>query len=133
MRGLRYLCLIAVLITCSGFAAKGTAEKAVAHFHEQLDAASFEAIYDETDDLFKGATTKDQFVAILRPVHTKLGNVVRSDQTEFYSREQAGTNAGSYISMTYAMQFASGKASEKFNYRVDGNKVRLAGYNVSYT
>jgi hypothetical protein len=70
-------------------------------------------------------------VAVLRSVHTKLGNVVRSDQTEFYSREQAGTNAGSYISMTYTTQFASGKATEKFNYRVDGNKVRLAGYNVS--
>src|SRR4030088_2808968 len=109
MRGLRYLCLIAVLIACSGFPAKGTAEKAVAHFHEQLDAASFEAIYDETDDLFKGATTKEPCVPVLRSVHTKLGKVVRSDQTEFYSREEAGTNAGSYILMTYATQFASGK------------------------
>jgi hypothetical protein len=135
MRRLRYACLIATaaatLSGCAGFAAKGTAEQAVAHFHEQLDTASFEAIYDESDDLFKGATTKDQFVMILRSVHTKLGTVVRSDQTEFYSREQAGTDAGSYISMTYATQFTLGKATEKFNYRLLGTKVRLVGYNIS--
>lgn len=121
----------ASLLACAGFAAKGTAEQAVTRFHQQLDAGSYDEIYDQTDALFRIATAREQFLSILRSVHTKLGNVGSSTQTEFYSREEAGTNPGSYISLTYQTQFASGKGTEKFNYRVDGGQVHLVGYNIS--
>jgi hypothetical protein len=63
-------------------------------------------------------------------VHRKLGVVVSTAQTSIYSRDQAGTNAGSYLSLTYKTEFAQGSATESFNWRVVDGKVHLAGYNI---
>ena len=95
-----------------------------------LDAERYAEIYDGTDDMFKTATTETQFTQILQAVHRKLGLLRSTAQKNFYSREQAGTNAGSYISMTYDTAFAEGPATESFNWRVVNGKVRLAGYNI---
>ena len=122
--------LMLAVVSCAGFAAKGEAETAVVTFHHMLDAERYADIYDATDDIFKGATTSATFTEILRAVHKKLGDVRTSTQTEFYSRDQAGTNAGSYISLTYDTEFAEGHATESFNWRVAGGEVRLAGYNI---
>jgi hypothetical protein len=127
---------LAILVTvaagpaCAGFAAKGDAESGVASFHGMLDAERYSDIYGGTDDLFKNATSEGQFTAILQAIHRKLGVVRSSTQTNFYSREQAGTNAGSYISMTYDTEFAEGPATESFNWRVVDGRVHLAGYNI---
>lgn len=115
---------------CAGFAAKGDAEAGVTTFHQMLDAERYGDIYDGTDDLFKNTTTASQFNAILRVVHTKLGAVRSATPTTFYSREEAGINAGSYISLTYDTEFAEGHAIESFNWRVSDGKVHLAGYNI---
>ena len=115
---------------CAGFAAKGDAETGVATFHGMLDAERYSEIYSGTDELFKNATLEAQFTEILQAVHRKLGVVRSTAQRNFYSREQAGTNAGSYISMTYDTQFAEGPATESFNWRVVDGKVHLAGYNI---
>ena len=115
---------------CAGFAAKGDAETGVATFHGMLDAERYSEIYAQTDELFKKATTEAQFTEILQAVHRKLGVVRSTSQTNLYSREQAGTNAGSYLSLTYSTQFAEGPATESFNWRVADGKVHLAGYNI---
>jgi Protein of unknown function (DUF4019) len=115
---------------CAGFAAKGDAEIGVTTFHGMLDAERYSEIYSGTDELFKNATPEAQFTEILQAVHRKLGVVRSSAQKNFYSREQTGTNAGSYISMTYDTQFAEGPATESFNWRVADGKVHLAGYNI---
>ena len=127
---------IAILLTlaggsaCAGFAAKGDAETGVASFHGMLDAEQYTDIYSGTDDIFKNATSETQFTEILQAVHRKLGAVVSTAQTSIYSREQAGTNAGSYLSLTYKTEFAQGSATESFNWRVVDGKVHLAGYNI---
>jgi hypothetical protein len=123
--------LTLALVSCAGFAAKGEAETAVATFHQMLDAEQYAEIYEATDDLFKGATTPATFTEVLRAVHKKLGDVRTANQTGFYSRDQAGTNAGAYISLTYDTEFAEGHATESFNWRVTSGKVRLAGYNIN--
>ena len=115
---------------CAGFAAKGDAETGVASFHTMLDAERYADIYGGTDEFFKNATAEAQFTEILQAVHRKLGVVVSTAQTSFYSRDQAGTNAGSYISLTYKTEFAQGPATESFNWRVVDGKVHLAGYNI---
>jgi hypothetical protein len=123
--------MVLVAISCAGFAAKADAEAAVANFHQMLDAERYADIYETTDGLFKNATTATQFTAILQAVHKKLGAVRWATQTTFYAREQAGTNAGSYISLTYDTEFVEGHATESFNWRVSGGTVRLAGFNIN--
>jgi hypothetical protein len=71
-----------------------------------------------------------QFTEILQAVHRKLGVVVSTAQTSFYTRDEAGTNAGTYISLTYKTEFAQGPATESFNWRVLDGKVHLVSYNI---
>jgi len=137
MHGIRRISLtVAVFLAvaagsaCAGFAAKGDAETGVASFHGMLDAEQYTDIYSGTDDIFKNATSETQFTEVLQAVHRKLGVVVSTAQTSIYSREQAGTNAGSYLSLTYKTEFAQGSATESFNWRVVDGKVHLAGYNI---
>jgi hypothetical protein len=129
----RLLLVTVVLATaCSGFAAKGTAETATATFHELLDAERYDEIWLEADEAFKKVTTRADFLAVLAAMHRKLGRVVSSKQTGFFSEERAGTDvSGSFISLTYETTFAEGNGTEKFNWRVDGQRVRLAGYNIN--
>jgi hypothetical protein len=122
---------LALVAACAGFAAKGQAETGVSTFHDMLDAERYEDIYDATDDLFKNATPKSQFVEILGAVHRKLGMVQSAEQRSFYSQDRAGTNAGSYLQLTYDTAFAEGHATEQFNWRVTNGQVRLAGYNIN--
>jgi Protein of unknown function (DUF4019) len=124
------LATVVIATACAGFAAKGAAEDATAQFHQRLDAEQFDQIYEATDELFKSAATRAQFTEMLAAVHRKLGRIVSSTQTSFYSRDQAGTNAGSYISLTYETKFADGASTESFNWRVVGAGVRLVGYRI---
>jgi uncharacterized protein DUF4019 len=124
------LLAVAAGSACAGVAAKGEAETRVASFHGMLDAERYSEIYGGADELFKNATTEAQFTEILRAVHRKLGVVVSTAQTNFTSRDLAGTSAGSYISMTYKTEFAEGPATESFNWRVVDGKVHLVGYNI---
>jgi hypothetical protein len=122
--------LLVAATACAGIAAKGTAEDAVARFHQQLDGEQFDQIYGATDQLFKNAMTPVQFTEMLTTIHRKVGRVVSSTQTSFYSRDEAGTNPGSYISLTYDTQFADGLYTESFNWRVAGTGVMLVGYRI---
>ncbi len=133
MRLVPALALVAMIVVsaCGGFAAKGTAEDAVARFHQQLDGERWDEMWEEADDLFKGSTTRAKFTELFAAIHRKLGNVTSSKQTGFFGRDQVGTNAGSYVEMTYETEFAEGRATEKFNWRVYGQRVRLVGYNVN--
>jgi hypothetical protein len=115
---------------CAGFAAKGAAETGVANFHEMLDAERYSEIYDATDELFKNATAGPRFVELLQGVHRKLGAVRSTTLKGYVSRDQTGTNAGSYLSMNYETEFAEGPATEAFNWKVVNGKVYLAGYNI---
>src|SRR6266508_954891 len=111
MRLVPALALVAMIVVsaCGGFAANGTAEDAVARFHQQLDGERWDEMWEEADDLFKGSTTRVKFTELFAAIHRKLGNVTSSKQTEF----------------------AEGRATEKFNWRVYGQRVRLVGYNVN--
>jgi hypothetical protein len=95
-----------------------------------LDAEKYADIYQSADELFKNATTEGNFTAILQAVHRKLGAVHTAVQRGFYSRDQVGPNAGSYVSLTYDTEFAEGQATESFNYRVVDGKVRMVGYSI---
>ena len=128
MRVVLATAILASLVGCSALAGKTPAESAVTQFHAQLDAGSFDDIYEQTDARFKNATTHDQFVAVLRAIHTKLGNVVSAKQTNWFAQDSTG---GSMLSLTYETEFASGKGTEKFSYAVAGNAVRLVGYNIN--
>jgi hypothetical protein len=78
-----------------------------------------------------GFAAKGEAEAAVTNFHQMLDAVRSAAETTFYSREEVGTNAGSYISLTYDTEFAEGHATESFNWRVSGAKVHLAGYHIN--
>ena len=124
--------LCSVLITvCGGFAAKGDAERAVDQFHRMLTAHEYTQIYEAADGVFKAATTESELTRILQDVSDKLGAVRSATETGVFSQEQVGTNAGTYLRLTYNTEFDHGHATETFTWRVASGQVRLAGYHIA--
>lgn len=103
------------------------ADTAVARFHQQLNAGSFEQIYDDSDTEFKGVTTQEKFVNILSAIHRKLGPVQSTEREAFVLNY--GT-AGERIRLTYSTQFEGDKAQEQFVFQVVGDDLRLVGYDI---
>lgn len=106
----------------------GRGEAAVQHFHEQLDAGQFDAIYEASAQDMKEATPRDKFVAFLDAVHRKLGAVKTASQEGWNVNYQT---SGSFITMTYKTAFSDGDAVEQFTFRISGEQALLVGYHVN--
>ena len=116
------------LAGCSFGADVPVAEKAIAAFHTQLDAAQFGPIYAQSADEMKKDTTQAQLADFLAAVHRKLG--------PFKSGKSIGWNdnvntGGHYVTINYQATYERGPATESFVYRIDDGKAALVGYHVN--
>ena len=78
MRGLRWVCALGCLASlqaCGMSDAKVHAEPGVAAFHEQLDAADYDGIWNGAHEDFRKASGKEAYQKFVEAVHRKLGNV----------------------------------------------------------
>jgi hypothetical protein len=113
---------------CSFGADVPVAEKAIAAFHAQLDAAQFDPIYAGSAQEMKSSTTEARLTALLAAVHRKLGL--------FKSGKSLGWNenlnpGGHFMTINYQAVYERGPAAENFVYRIDNGKATLAGYHVN--
>ena len=76
----RFVVLIVLVLagtSCRSYEAKrkteAAVEQAVNKFHERLNQEQYQAIYAESDDVLKNATTESDFTAQLRDAHEQLG------------------------------------------------------------
>lgn len=128
------LLLIPAIVACGFFAtgcdaakAKPFAEKAVEDFHTQMGAEQFAQIYSNASDELKKSATEKDFENVLATMHKKLGAYKSAKQTGF----NAGSNNGvSSIKLDYETEYAEGKATETFIYKVEGEKVSLLSFNI---
>jgi hypothetical protein len=73
-----------VLAACGSTARDvSVARSGVARFHQQLDAAKYDEIYNEATPEFRNAAKRDEFLAFAQAVHRKLGTVKDATQTRF--------------------------------------------------
>lgn len=124
------LALVAVLCGCSMSADSELAERAVPKFHEEMDTGHFAAIYDESADEMKKATTQQDFVALLDAIHRKLGNTKASDKTGWRVDYQT---SGSFVTLGYKTTFDSGNADEQFVFRLQDKAALLVAYHINST
>ncbi len=122
--------LVCILCGCSMSADTAVAEQAVPKFHEQLDAGRFDAIYNDSADELKKATTQQDFVAFLDAVHRKLGNAKASDKTSWNVNYQT---SGSFVTLGYKTTFDGGSAQEQFVFRLQDKAAVLVGYHINST
>lgn len=118
---------VLALGACSMQADLGSAQAAVAHFHTQLDAEQYAAIYASTAPDLKRVSSEEKFSALLAAVHRKLGKVQSVKRQNW--RVNYNT-AGTFVTLSYATVFAGGDAEEEFVYRQDPQPA-LAGYHIN--
>ena len=122
--------LVCILCGCSMSEDTAVAEQAVPKFHEQLDAGRFAAIYDDSADELKKATTQQDFVAFLDAVHRKLGNTKSSGKTGWNVNYQT---SGRFVTLGYKTTFDGGSAQEQFVFRLQDKAAVLVGYHINST
>lgn len=108
--------------------AKPAAEEAMSTFHENYNSADFRAIYDNSHDDFKQASTYESFDELLQAVHSKLGKVVSTENQTWNVRT---FNFKTSITIQQKTDFEKGSAAETFVYGIKDDKAILVGYNIN--
>jgi hypothetical protein len=100
------------------------ATAAVERCHQRLDSEQYAAIYLDTDDTFRKATSEKEFTQLLSAIHRKLGPT--------QSKQSAGWNVTTTsTTVVYRTKFAEGEATEQFRWRMDNGKAWLVYYNIN--
>ena len=100
------------------------ATAAVERFHQRLDSEQYAAIYMDTNDTFRKATSEAEFTQLLSAIHRKLGAT--------QSKQSAGWNVKTTsTTVVYRTKFAEGDATEQFRWRMDEGKAWLEYYNIN--
>ena len=108
-----------------------TAIRKVASFSALLDAASYDRIWTDTDDLLRRETTKDKFIASLEEVHRTFGVSTHSTLAGFQFEDREGADGGTFLYMLYDLDFPTGPAREQFTWRVtSSNLATLVAYHI---
>ena len=111
---------------CSAGKVKQLAEQSVTKFHSQLDAEQYHEIFSQASTEFQKSATETELSEFFSAVHRKLGNVQNAKEQTFFVNY--GT-AGTMVTLTYQTDFAAGRASEQFVWRV-GDQPVLVSYRV---
>lgn len=101
---------------------------AVVRFHSQLDAEQYAQIYHATDSEFQRKVTESEFTRFLRDVHQKLGNTKQLTQVSYSIDTQLGV--GTFVVLPYETQFAYERVTEKFTWRIVGDKATLLRFDI---
>jgi hypothetical protein len=123
MRRVAFLVVALQVAGCGRTQGTAAEQQLVDHFHAELNQGQYAQIYSERDKLL--STPEAQYMRLLTTVHRKLGDV-RSDKLD--SVTTAVNSKGTFIILRYTTQFQHGTAREAFNWHLDGDSAKLAGY-----
>jgi hypothetical protein len=105
-----------------------TAQAAVDAFHARLNAEQYVPIFVEADEALKKTTTQDEFVAFLAAIHRELGE--HRTSTFAGSRVFVGVQ-GVEVTLGFDSDYAEGKATEQFTWRVAGQRAALINFTIN--
>jgi hypothetical protein len=119
-----------VLAGCSVTKDIPAAESEISKFHQELNAASFDAIYTAAGAEFKASQDQSATNQFLSAVHRKLG-AFRSGKSTGW--KDNATTTGHFVTIDYSAKYDRGDAEESFVFRMDGEKAILTGYHINST
>jgi len=119
-----------VVLACSTAADRSLVEKAVAEFHDALNAGDANAIYGRADDEFRRAVTADGFARAVGKIQSRLGRFERSREESYQFDVRVGADAGTVIQVSYASQFTLASGTDIFLFRVRDGRALLVGYDM---
>jgi len=127
---------LVVVAACNPFtfwgeakAQKDVADKATAHFHQLLDAARYDSIYNQADPDFRESVSEKDVNALWRTVQRRLGPVQGTTLASW--NVNMSTGGGTQVRLIYRTAFAKDSATETFTWRIRDGKPGLLGYNVN--
>ena len=103
-------------------------DRAVSHFHSQLDSEAYGDIVDESDEAFQNSEKRDEIIKFLAGVHSKLGSSRGFTRTNIFVN---ATTNGTFIKVTYQSTFDQGNAVEAFTWKRAGGGLKLVRYDVN--
>ena len=121
--------VVAALLALGGCKGPGSVQDAaakVAVFHQRLDAADIEAIWNDSGPEIQG-TDKKAFHQFLSAIRGQLGKVRESKQVGW--RAESGTG-GSTAEVIMQTTFERGSRKETFVYKGSAGDQKLAGYHI---
>lgn len=105
---------------------KSATEDAIQLFHDRLSNEQFDEIYKDMHPQLAQTRSREEFIKSMRDTRDKYGRVVEVT----YSKLNVIVGAPVQIRAVYNTTYEKGKTTEIFNYIREGNKVRIANYNI---
>jgi hypothetical protein len=100
---------------------------AVDLFHQRLDRADYEPIYEDTTAAFRAAASHEDEIKFFETVHQKLGNSGAMTATGFHVNWQ---NGNTFVDQSFSTQFAQGQAQEAFVWLIHDGQPLLQTYHI---
>lgn len=107
---------------------KKTAERTIALMHERMNAEQYEALYDDTHEVFKSAMSKAAAVASMRQTHERTGKILQV--TQHWLNYVKGDPLP--VRAIYNLKCEHGEFGEMMAFSIskDGQKALLAHYEI---
>jgi hypothetical protein len=103
------------------------ASAAVEHFHQQLNAADYDGIYEGASDELRRSATRDDVFKLLEKVHQRMGNAGKRSPAGFHVTWKTGRTT---IDQVFETEFAMGRGQESFVWIIGQDQLRLYNYHI---
>jgi hypothetical protein len=103
------------------------ASAGVDHFHQQLDDADYDGIYQDAADEFRSSATRQDLTKFLRTVHDKMGKCDNRSAAGFHVNWK---NGRVWVDQVFNIQCDAGQAQEAFVWLIQQNQCRLYHYQI---
>ena len=113
---------------CSAGADRAAAEQGVALFRAMVEAGDYAEIYVGAANEFRQVGPQDAALNLFHTLRDRLGPVRQSQQQGW--RVDLGSG-GTVVSLSYDTQFARGRGTELFLFRIADGNAQLMGYHVN--
>ncbi|HYL83984.1 MAG TPA: hypothetical protein VE263_07115 [Candidatus Angelobacter sp.] len=94
-----------------------------------MNSEEYQSIYAVADENLQKTTSEGDFVAFLQAVHKKLGNVQKSQRSNF--QIGVSTQQGTVVTLVYQTTFDQGSGTERFQWHMRDNQPMLLGYHIT--
>lgn len=105
------------------------AEREVALFHERLESAQYDAIWDAAAPAFQASIQPSPFNRYLRGIHDKMGSCKAPAKPITYSSN--ANTSGTRVRLQYRVECSNGSLDEIFTFAKNGTVMALLGYRAS--
>jgi len=105
------------------------AEHEAAVFHERLESAQYDAIWDTATPAFQASIQPSPFSRYLGGIHDKMGPCGAPSKPITYSSN--ANTSGTTVRLQYRIECSNGPLDEVFTFAKNGTVMALLGYRAS--